>query len=78
MGTPVDRGSEYARFENAPLGARFATSVAAFGSARFYVAESAPASSGMMTCCVSPREQRRRSFRLSRRVPSVGARGQNC
>ena len=31
ISTPVDRGSEYARFENAPLDARFATSVAAFG-----------------------------------------------
>ncbi|WP_249137645.1 YfbK domain-containing protein [Bradyrhizobium tropiciagri] len=31
ISTPVDRGSEYARFENAPLDTRFATSVAAFG-----------------------------------------------
>jgi Ca-activated chloride channel family protein len=31
MTTPVDRGSERARFEDAPLDARFATSVAAFG-----------------------------------------------
>ena len=31
MSTPVDRASEYARFEEAPLDARFATSVAAFG-----------------------------------------------
>ena len=29
--TPVDRGSEHDRFEDAPLDARFATSVAAFG-----------------------------------------------
>jgi Ca-activated chloride channel homolog len=31
ISTPVDRGSEHARFEDAPLDARFATSVAAFG-----------------------------------------------
>ena len=31
ISTPVDRASEYARFEDAPLDARFATSVAAFG-----------------------------------------------
>ncbi|WP_257166662.1 VWA domain-containing protein [Bradyrhizobium sp. SRS-191] len=31
ISTPVDRGSESARFEEAPLDARFATSVAAFG-----------------------------------------------
>jgi Ca-activated chloride channel family protein len=29
--TPVDRGAEVARFEDAPADARFATSVAAFG-----------------------------------------------
>ncbi|XUJ34544.1 YfbK domain-containing protein [Bradyrhizobium japonicum] len=29
--TPVDRASEHGRFEDAPLDARFATSVAAFG-----------------------------------------------
>jgi Ca-activated chloride channel family protein len=31
ISTPVDRGSEHGRFEDAPLDARFATSVAAFG-----------------------------------------------
>jgi Ca-activated chloride channel family protein len=31
ISTPVDRGSEHDRFEDAPLDARFATSVAAFG-----------------------------------------------
>jgi len=31
ISTPVDRSSEHARFEEAPLEARFATSVAAFG-----------------------------------------------
>ncbi|EJN14425.1 von Willebrand factor type A (vWA) domain protein containing protein [Bradyrhizobium sp. YR681] len=31
ISTPVDRGSEHARFEDAPLDARFATVVAAFG-----------------------------------------------
>ncbi|WP_228747860.1 von Willebrand factor type A domain-containing protein [Bradyrhizobium sp. BR 10289] len=31
ISTPVDRGSEHARFEDAPLDARFATAVAAFG-----------------------------------------------
>ncbi|MBB4360256.1 Ca-activated chloride channel family protein [Bradyrhizobium sp. CIR18] len=31
ISTPVDRGSEQERFEDAPLDARFATSVAAFG-----------------------------------------------
>ncbi|MGJ4887033.1 vWA domain-containing protein [Bradyrhizobium sp. HKCCYLRH3099] len=31
ISTPVDRGSESARFEDAPLDARFATGVAAFG-----------------------------------------------
>jgi Ca-activated chloride channel family protein len=31
ISTPVDRGSEHARFEEAPTEARFATSVAAFG-----------------------------------------------
>jgi Ca-activated chloride channel family protein len=31
ISTPVDRGSEHARFEDAPLDARFATGVAAFG-----------------------------------------------
>jgi len=31
ISTPVDRGSEFASFEDAPLDARFATSVAAFG-----------------------------------------------
>jgi len=31
ISTPIDRGSEHDRFEDAPLDARFATSVAAFG-----------------------------------------------
>jgi len=31
ISTPVDRGSEFGRFEDAPVDARFATSVAAFG-----------------------------------------------
>ena len=31
ISTPVDRGSEFSRFDDAPLDARFATSVAAFG-----------------------------------------------
>ena len=31
MSTPVDRASEHARFEDAPVDARFATGVAAFG-----------------------------------------------
>jgi Ca-activated chloride channel family protein len=31
ISTPVDRSSESARFEEAPVEARFATSVAAFG-----------------------------------------------
>jgi Ca-activated chloride channel family protein len=31
ISTPVDRASEHARFEDAPIDARFATSVAAFG-----------------------------------------------
>jgi Ca-activated chloride channel family protein len=31
ISTPVDRGSEHDRFEDAPIDARFATSVAAFG-----------------------------------------------
>jgi Ca-activated chloride channel family protein len=31
ISTPVDRGSEHARFEDAPVEARFATAVAAFG-----------------------------------------------
>ena len=43
ISTPVDRGSEHGRFEDAPLDARFATSVAAFGE--ISVAKSTPASS---------------------------------
>ncbi len=76
ISTPVDRTAEVTRFEEAPLDARFATSVAAFGEIL---------RGGKHTGKFSHddvlrdrvRGARRRRLRLPLRVPATGARGED-